>query len=344
MSDGTYCIHFSNKKALSKEEIGDMFTPYGDVLSITWKGDINSGLIFIKYGTLEETLHCLESLQKTKLVRILPQKDKISNHKVQRSSDERQEGKKDNSFHQPFTTDRQHTNSTYSSQTCAYEEKPTCNRKNSDYNNRFDYADNFSNSSSPQPKHDYKSNINAVKSNKLNPLVLNEKHSQYSKQQYGDYKVPHYNQITKQQESKFYRPSKLEANTYMNTDVSDNKIPSLISDPEIKPEELDSKLDHSLPTRTKNTSSKSVVIMQEVIVANIHKNYGVHYILHLFEKRSPISATFVKTIFKTDIRYCLVYFMNADDALAIEKEFDNFSLSGRNLIVLRKSQLNKVIC
>lgn len=83
--------------------------------------------------------------------------------------------------------------------------------------------------------------------------------------------------------------------------------------------------------------------MQEVIVANIHTNYGVHYILHLFEKHGPISATLVKTIHKTDIRYCFVYFINTEDALAIEKEFDNFVLSGRNLIVLRKSQLNKVI-
>lgn len=75
--DRTYCIHFLNKKRLNAEEIRNMFSLYGNVLSMTWNKDIN-GFYFIKYQTIQETLYCLESLLKSEDIRILPQKNKIS--------------------------------------------------------------------------------------------------------------------------------------------------------------------------------------------------------------------------------------------------------------------------
>ncbi|XP_014481273.1 PREDICTED: uncharacterized protein LOC106747847 isoform X2 [Dinoponera quadriceps] len=311
------------------------------VLSITWNGEIKNGLIFIKYKTLKETLYCLESLHKSD-TRILPQKDKISKPKSQRSSNKWLAGRTDSLIPKFFTDKKYNSNSTYSHKIIANTEEPTCNRKNSDYNNKSDYTSNFSHLSSLKPKHDYKPkfNLNEFELDKLNPLILNEECSQYQKQQNSDYKISSYcNQVTKQQ-IKFYEPLKFEENTYVNKDISTGiKIPSS-SDVEIKSKGSDEKFGHSLPVSTKNTLPKSVITMQEVIVANIHTKYDVHYILHLFQKHNPISATVVKTIFQTDIRYCLVYFKKIDDALAVEKEFDKFALSGRNLIVLRKSQSN----
>lgn len=341
MYDGTYCIHFPNNKLFSKQNINDIFSSYGNVLSITSKGDINNGLIFIRYKTLKETLYCLKNLQKNNDIRILPQKDKINKHDVTRNSNEWHAGRKDNLSQK--TTDKQyHSNSIRGNRINECEEKPTCNRTNSDYSNRSDHTNNFSNPSSPGSRCNYKSNINAIKSDTLHPLGLDEKYSQYSEQQNLDYKESHCNQIIKQQEIEFYEPSKPEGNTNVCNGISDKIIPSLVPCLKIQPKKSDIRFDHSLPALTKNTLSKSVT-MQEVIVANIDVNYSVHYILHLFEKHSPISATLVKTISKTDIRYCLVYFMNVDDALAIEEKFDNYVLSGRNLVVLRTSQLSKAI-
>lgn len=342
MQDGAYCIHFSNKKGFSKEQINDLFSSYGNVLSVTWKGDNINGLIFIRYKTQQETLYCLESLQKSNDIRILPQKDKIDKQKVQQSSNEWQARRTDNSFQETFVIDKQHhSSSTYNNKNFTCEEKPIFYKRNSNC------ADNFSNSNFSRPKHDYKSYVNAINSNKFNSLIVDEKSLQYPKQQNYDNKILSCNQVIKQQEIGFHGPSKPEIKpcSIWNKDTfNGSKILSVISDPEINPKRSDTKIDHSLLTCTDNTLHKSVVIMQEVIVANIHVNYGVHYILHLFEKYNPISATLVKTIFKTDIRYCSVYFMNTENALATEKEFDNFALSGRNLIVLRKSQLSKAIC
>ncbi|XP_032670661.1 uncharacterized protein LOC116843885 [Odontomachus brunneus] len=339
MPDGTYSIHFPNKKGFSKEEIHNMFSPYGNVLSVTWKGDNINGLIFIKYKMLQETLYCLESLQKSNDIRILPQKDKIGKQKIQQSSNEWEADRMDNSL-QETCVDKHHSNNTYINKNFTYEEKPTSHKRNSDC------TDNFSDSSFSRPKHNYKSYMNAINSNKFNSLVVDEKNIlQYRKQQNCNNKILPYNQIRKQQEIEFHEPSKSDVKySIQDKDtLNGSKIPSLISDLEIKSKRSDIfKIDHSLNS-VNNTSHKYVVILQEVIVANIHVNYGVHYILHLFEKRNPISATLVKTIFKTDIRYCSVYFMNAEDALAIEKEFDDFALSGKNLIVLRKSQLSKTI-
>jgi len=132
--------------------------------------------------------------------------------------------------------------------------------------------------------------------------------------------------------------TKMDRNMRINT--HDYKMPALISDTEMKSKESDAMSNSSLSNETKKSSSKIVFIpMQEIIVANIHSKYGVHYILHLFEKYSPISATLVKTIPETDIRYCHVYFKSAQDAEAVEEVFDNFDLFGKNLIVLRKSRL-----
>ncbi|XP_053988385.1 uncharacterized protein LOC128881398 [Hylaeus volcanicus] len=87
------------------------------------------------------------------------------------------------------------------------------------------------------------------------------------------------------------------------------------------------------------SNNETTIPAQEVVVANIHPNLGIHYILHLFEKYNPISVSLMLMIPKTSIRYCHVYFKSNEEALATEKEFDRKVLLGKNLIVLRAQKL-----
>ncbi|XP_076627946.1 uncharacterized protein LOC143345072 [Colletes latitarsis] len=122
---------------------------------------------------------------------------------------------------------------------------------------------------------------------------------------------------------------------FVNKDTKKNKsscdkseIPSLISNDQI-----------FMSDNGYSTLNGIAVPAQEVIVANVHPKFGIHYILHLFEKYNPISASFMTIIPKTKIRYCHVYFQTPEEALAVEKEFDMQVLHGNNLIVLRSQKL-----
>ncbi|XP_033226823.1 uncharacterized protein LOC117179285 isoform X2 [Belonocnema kinseyi] len=72
---------------------------------------------------------------------------------------------------------------------------------------------------------------------------------------------------------------------------------------------------------------------EEVIIANVQEGVSELYILYLLEKFEPISITEMKIIPEKGIRYCSVYFKSTADAIAVERQFDNFGLSGNNLIV-----------
>lgn len=130
-----------------------------------------------------------------------------------------------------------------------------------------------------------------------------------------------------------------DGNIYINKTIFDNKTSNLNF--ANRQEEFNEISDFSVPQLfdAKDASSKKVIQLQEIIIANIHEDYGIHYILHLLEKYDPVSATFVKIIPKNKIRYCSIFFKAITDAIAVEKEFDNYVLFGKKLIVLRKSRL-----
>ncbi|XP_043254367.1 uncharacterized protein LOC122398507 [Colletes gigas] len=122
---------------------------------------------------------------------------------------------------------------------------------------------------------------------------------------------------------------------FVNKDTKRNKssrdedeIPSLISNDQI-----------FMSDNECSTWNGIAVPAHEVIVANVHPKFGIHYILHLFEKYNPISASFMTVVPKAKIRYCHVYFQTPEEALAVEKEFDTQILHGNNLIVLRSQKL-----
>ncbi|XP_076755953.1 uncharacterized protein LOC143426399 [Xylocopa sonorina] len=90
--------------------------------------------------------------------------------------------------------------------------------------------------------------------------------------------------------------------------------------------------------KTSTPTTKSIQA-QQVIVANIHPNLSIHYILHLFEKYNPISVSLMMTIPKSGIRYCHVYYKTYEEAYATMKEFDKHYLEGKSLIVLTSQKL-----
>ena len=105
----------------------------------------------------------------------------------------------------------------------------------------------------------------------------------------------------------------------------DGELPELMSTEELKRRSIKGSVCGDEITKT--------ILAEEVIVANIHENFSELYILYLLEKFEPISITKIKVIPKKHIRYCSVYFKSIEDAIAVEKLFDNFDLSGKRLIV-----------
>lgn len=84
---------------------------------------------------------------------------------------------------------------------------------------------------------------------------------------------------------------------------------------------------------------KTVVPAEDVVVANLHPSINPAYVLHFLEKYEPISVTKIRTVPKTSIRYCHVYFKSREIAMEVENQYDEKMLSGQKLIVLRPCRL-----
>lgn len=343
--DGTFTVHFLNKYRITTDKIKELFAFYGHVISVHTSGGDN-GLVFIRYRTEEEVKRCIKGFQNNKEISILPQKDKfmigVKNTDQKSWINPWQIALPEGASEKVFDAGKQfNSNLNYNEKFSDHGEKPISEGIN---RNKYGNSENFSDTSSGNSKQSWRSNANKIKHENVCPQMSNEKYSFLSQQ--NPICNEDYNCVMreKQQESKFHPSIKTETDTKLNRNMQfstlDYKIPALISDTDVKSKEFDTMSDSSVSSGKRNSSPKIVYIpMQEIIVANINTSYSVHYILHLFEKHNPISATFVKMIPKTDIRYCHVYFKSMLDAVTVEEEFDNFDLSGKNLIVLRKSRL-----
>jgi len=322
--DGYYSIHFLNKNCFTIEEIKILFSFYGNIVHMY---DNNKGLVFVKYRTLTETINCLKALQN--ILNILPQKEKIDNTNKETDQDTNLQ-----------TSIRINSGSSYDRTSLESGNKSVLNIRSNSVN-RFDKIDGSSNNS-PNSKPDSTSNINIEKDKSI--FVSSEKHAFSLRQETctsdGIFDSNFVQEPFRSNISS-HSLTKCDTNNYIDNNVyNDSKIPNLINNTEMEHEDFGTTSNCSLLADLRNASSKIFIMpMQEVIVANIHANYGMHYILHLFGKFNPVAATSVKTISETNIRYCHVYFETVQNAMAVEKEFDNFFLSGKNLIVLRKLQL-----
>ncbi|XP_071571038.1 uncharacterized protein [Temnothorax nylanderi] len=250
-----------------------------------------------------------------------------------------QAARTEDTLQRTFSTGKQfNSNSIHNERSPENGEKPNYNTKTSGLDKLKD-TDYSSDTASRSSRQSYKFNENKTKYKKTSPQMSNEQYSFSIQQNPMSNKA--YDRVMReeQQETKLYPSIKTETDIKMDkmrAGTRDHKIPALISDTEAKLNESDT-MHYDMLTGTARNALPE--LYQEIIVANIHAKYGVHYILHLFEKYGPISATLVKTIPENDLRYCHVYFETAQDAVAVEKEFDNFDLAGKNLIVLQRSRL-----
>jgi len=291
--------------------------------------DNNKGLVFVKYRTLTETINCLKGVQN--IINILPQKDKID-------STSKEIIDQDTNLQTSIKINSSNTHNRISPENG---NQLVFNMRSNSLN-RFDKIDassnNFRNS-----KYGSASNVNIEKDNKS--IFVCEKRAFSLRQESCINDVFDFNYIQEPSRSNIssYSLTKCDANYCIDNIVyNDSKIPNLIDDTEIEQEDFSTASNCSLLADLYNASSKIFIMpMQEVIVVNIHANYDMHYILHLFKKYNPLAATSVKTISETNIRYCHVYFETIQNAIAVEKEFDKFFLFGKSLIVLRKLQLIK---
>ncbi|XP_011879936.1 PREDICTED: uncharacterized protein LOC105568688 [Vollenhovia emeryi] len=337
--DGTYTVHFVNKNNLTDTEITEMFSAFGNVLSIHSGGDTQK-LKFVRYQMLEEIVECIKGIHSNGVINLLQQKDKRTNTKVdnQRDMNQPQAARAENSSQSAsgtFGTDqRLNSSSVQNGERPSYNPRLLMN-KMKDFDHHSDTASRSSRQGSKFSDGDESKRKNARHS----PMSdENHSHSRQNSMDNG------YNRAMRDKETKFSRAIKSETDAKpdrgMRVRAHNYKVPALVSDTETMLSDCDAMSDRFWSNGTRDASSKVVHIpLQEVIVANIHTSYGLHYILHLFEQHGPISGTLVRTIAEKDIRYCHVYFKTVQDAAAVEEEFDNFDLAGKNLIVLRKSHL-----
>ncbi|XP_029167808.1 uncharacterized protein LOC114938175 [Nylanderia fulva] len=320
--DGTYILHFANKKELSSDEISKLFSPYGSILSLYKNEDKPNGLVFIRYKTLAEIEACLIGLQNSDVISILRQKNQINgtDKRTDQRSSNQSAGIQDTFQGICNTGEQLHSNSNYDKEFLRAKEKSIINTISNE--TTFDNTNNFEETSGVSA---------IIQSNLLSrkQLLL------ASLKQNVNYEVFKHNQ-EQQQNDKSVDLSKPDANTCKNKDLFDKMSTKIL-------EKKQKNIDRSVQelSRTKTSSKITIIPMEEIIVANIHSNYDAHYILHLFRKYNPISATLAEKIVGTNIRYCHIYFKTKHDALAIEEEFDNFCLSGKNLIVLQTGRLKE---
>lgn len=121
-----------------------------------------------------------------------------------------------------------------------------------------------------------------------------------------------------------------------------NEIPGLIS-AETSMDDGSVKSQVKTDSISSSTQIYKTIDTVDVIVANLHKEISIHYMLHLFNKYDPIAASLMKSTPQMSIRYCHVYFKTQEQAKQVEKEFDRFVLLDKSLIVLRSHKFEKAL-
>lgn len=307
--DGSYSVHFANNNGLSLEEVRQIFSQYGYCLSVDNRGS-EFGLCFIRYKTLEEVQRCLDGIKRNPTISILPQKNKINSNGVTKKT----YNKTDNVKHVPESSTKSESDSN-KKQSSSKIGSGILNFLEQRRSNRIKHDDTHSESFSDISSLSFRRSI-----------IGDNEHFKTDKDATG------FTQFEKPESlvnSTFKPSSSNKFNRIFNTD----EIPDLVSAEQKSP---------ALSTFSSQSSKMAkykIIPAQHVIVANVHQKFGIHYILHLFEKHNPISVSLMKTTPVTNIRYCHVYFKMSQEAAATEKEFDNFPLCGNNLIVLTQERL-----
>ncbi|XP_031779556.1 myb-like protein I [Nasonia vitripennis] len=334
--DGTYWLLFPNKHALTKEEIREIFSQYGQVLNLTMAGD-EKGFRFVQYATLEDVERAVENLQDHPTIKLVPHRPKKKNNKSCNGS-QRDRQNNNNVINQDTSMDSVKRN--------LYQRKsPKNNNEQTDSNKQqFQNAMMFSRESMHKQKNsdtwpnNDKASVQLTpssksfcnKSNFIPQTPKNTMNSQVSRSNSADSLSPPNLVDQKNRTQHLLKLRGANANSfsinesYNNSNTDDDEIPELVTK---------TQLDVFKQPR------KVILNAEEVIVANVHTDYGSAYVLHLFEQYEPLAVSYMKVLPNSEVRYCHVYFKSAQDSLEVETVFDKYDLSGKNLIVLRPCRL-----
>lgn len=316
---GLYCIVFPNKNALSNEEIKEIFSAFGNVLSVTCAGDAK-GHRFVRYASLEEVIKAIEGVKGHQKVKLIYHKSKTNNQGQKNINDGANKGreKDTNTRSNRRTTspssdgDRKMNNQ---------QQKQNFRKKNfkteeeiSLQDSSFDDTASISSQSSGKASISQRYQNILRKSNSSGQKIVKETVNRSVSES-----MPALGATPKRTISKTLE-SKLEK---MN--INEDEIPDLVR------------------TRTKKIDKSEpkikIVNAECVTVGNIHPEFGPAYILHLLDLYDPIAITYVQLVPNTNIRYCHVYFKTISEVVKVEKAFDGQDLNGQKLVVISQTRL-----
>lgn len=318
-SDGSYVIHFLNKKGLNLQEVNKRFSVFGKVLSVDDHGKANA-LCFIKYGTVEDAIKCINGFKNNKSIKILPHIHKMNNNNGKRLNRINTRGK---ILHSKNKRISNQDSSRY------------CSEKSNLISNSLPIKQFQDTQTDCQPGSDISKSLSS--NNSFNNDKVGDKDSV-------DRDSP--KQISSSKHiSKFVDLQRIASNSLISSVVTNDNVKELnnIFDETVIPAlmSIDQKLE--IQNGKVIPSSAKIIPAKEIIVANINQSLSIHYILHLFKKFNPIAVSSMILIPKTGISYCHVYYETYNEAYACMKEFDMYHLHGRKLIVLTTEELMKQI-
>lgn len=313
-----YVIHFPNNKGLSLQEITQMFSAFGKIVSVNNRGKSN-GLCFVKYETVDDAKKCIDGFRNNSSIKILPHKMKNNiidtNTNIEASKDVDTDAQDKRMFKQNIYKNNSEENnhfttyllSTKQSQNMQIDNQSNCNLSDSSS------KDNFNDDVDVDGKN---------KTNHHSPIPI----------------------LSLEQRIRLKNLKKFASNTSISSAITNNTSRELedISDETNIPAlvHIDQKYEmHNINI----IPSVKIIPAYEVIVANIHSSLTIHYILHLFEKFNPISISLMMRLPKTNMLYCHVYFKTYEDAYATMKQFDMYNIHGKKLIVLTSNKLMEEI-
>lgn len=317
-SDGSYVVHFLNKKGLNLQEVNERFSAFGKVLSVDDHGKANA-LCFIRYETVEDAIKCIDGFKNNKSIKILPHVHKVNNTNGKRLSRINTRGK-------ILQSKKKRSSNQDSSRHCF---------EKSNLNNNFSLTKQFQDTET-----DCHSSSNILKSLSNNSNFKNDKVDDKDSVDRASPK-----QISSKHISRFIDLQKIISNSLISSGVTNGNVKE--SKKIFDETEIPALMPIDQKYRVQNDkvvpSSTKIIPAKEVIIANINPSLSIHYILHLFNKFNPIAASSMMLIPKTDISYCYVYYETYNEAYASMKEFDMYHLHGRKLIVLTTEELMKEI-
>lgn len=297
-----YWIRFRTDKKINKTDMINIFSTYGTLTNASRLLTANKhGVRTAIYKTLKDALACIIGLQNEEHIKILINKTNLYEEtKTTRNDTVNKEGFANTSNMLNANKIQEASNDDKDDK---IECKLECNEVSMMYNDK-------------QNDKDFKNNEGSSTSSKL--LSANKKSPK---------------SLTKSS----IRSIKTD------TDYSDFSYASSLTFSEKSPSEDNEKIDteshniinaerytypRSMKSLTKIDSHASSIIetksvlAEDIIVANIPEEITIFTILDLCYQHNPIGISLMKTVHSTGIRYCHVYFRNAQDGFDFTLEFD----------------------